>query len=108
MLGFDNTVAGWVKDEEQGRLISKMWVCINEITRSTEKVARQAALRQRYFYVYRLPPHRVWLHLRMMRLFVDRQNFLQTANRGTYTLELVSAKNDGPEDIVADCMIIIS
>ena len=103
--GFDDFAKTWVNDERQAQLISRLWIWTNHLVRAESKQIQNSMRCERLKLVGDLHPRRVWLHLRLMRLFTDRpQSDLLTATRDTYLSGLVAKDNGGPEDVVIDCM----
>src|SRR4051794_8129250 len=90
--------------KEQARLISRLWLWTNHAVRAEKKNIQNSIQRERLKLVCNLHPRRVWLHLRLMRLFTDRPQLLLTASRDTYLPGLVAEDNGDLEDVVIDCM----
>ncbi|KAK5052707.1 hypothetical protein LTR84_002573 [Exophiala bonariae] len=107
-LGFDGFVGSWLGDEAQALLISRLWIWTNHAVRTQSEETQKNMRRERLKLVCNLHPRRLWLHLRLMRLFTDRPEFVLTASRGEYLGGLVAEDNGGPEDVVIDCISIFS
>ena len=94
----------WLDDEEQARLISRLWIWTNAIGRRMKKRMWNHVQKERLKLVSGLHPRRVWLYLRLMRVLTDRPFGMWSASRDAFLHSLVADDNGGPEDVVVDCM----
>ena len=102
--GFDDLVTSWLDDEEQARSICHFWILTNRAIRGKSGQLRSTVRKGRLKLVSSLHPRRVWLYLRMMRIFTDRPLGMWPASRDAFLHNMVAGDNGGPEDVVVECM----